>query len=48
MDCQENNYVDIVSLYSYSYVVTVFMNPFNAVHAFTELLKLRDYAGLLQ
>ena len=32
-----------------SYGVTIFMNPFNTVHAFTELLKQRDYinnAGL--
>ena len=39
MDSQEDN------------VVIIFMNSFNAVHAFTELLKWRDYinnADLLQ
>ena len=38
MDSQEDN------------VVIIFMNPFNAVHAFTEPLKWRDFinnAGLL-
>ena len=39
MDSQEDN------------VVLIFMNSFNAVHAFNELLKWRDYinnANLLQ
>ena len=31
MDSQEDN------------VVIIFMNPFNVVHAFTELLKWRDF-----
>ena len=51
MDSQENNYVVTMQLYSCSYVVTIFMNPFNAVHAFTEPLTWRDYvnnADLLQ
>ena len=34
MDSQEDNC---------SYEVIIFMNSFNAVHAFTELLKWRDY-----
>ena len=28
-----------------SYVVIIFMNSFNAVHAFTELLKWIDYVN---
>ena len=33
MDSQEDN------------VVIIFMNSFNAVHAFTELLQWRDYSN---